>query len=99
MLKQSRVVLIILLTAGLAVGITAAPVYADNFKQYGSIKKLANAIDDGNFDDDSVNFKSLKSWSGYKKADGEIKDCIDDKHDLGNNLGDYEILKCVDKYN
>ena len=30
--------------------------------------------------------------------DDEVQDCIEEAEDLGGNLGDYEILECVDEY-
>lgn len=101
MLKQSNVVLIVFIAAGLIAAsslLTSVIASGSNFKKYGNINKLTNAIDNGNFDDDNINFGSLKSWSGYQNADDEIQDCIKDKNNLGNNLADYEILKCVDRY-
>lgn len=67
----------------------------DNFKKYSSIKKLSDAVDNGNFDDDNINYKSFKAWHGYQDASSKVQHCLDKKHSLGNNLGDYEIYDCV----
>jgi hypothetical protein len=34
----------------------------------------------------------------YQRADEEIRECIDDAEELGENLADYEVLECTDEY-
>ena len=49
-------------------------------------------------DDDSVDWSDFKNSEAFKAADDEVQDCIEEAEDLGGNLGDYEILECVDEY-
>ena len=49
-------------------------------------------------DDDSVDWSDFKNSEAFKTADDEIQECIEEAEDLGGNLGDYEILECVDEY-
>ena len=60
------------------------------------MKRLAKAIDNGNFDDDHIKLSSFKHTSAYKDADHDEKDCIKDAYENGQNLADYEILDCAD---
>ena len=65
---------------------------------YDDIKDLSKDIDDGEMDDDSVDWSDFKKSEAFKTADDEIQECIEEAEDLGGNLGDYEILECVDEY-
>jgi hypothetical protein len=48
-------------------------------------------------DDDGVDWSDFKKSQAFKTADDEIQECVE-AEDLGDNLGDYEILECVDEY-
>lgn len=102
---QSITVTIILLSAALTTATTYGTwllqnVSADkNIENYTSIKKLAKDIDNGNVDDDNVDWNDFKNSAAFKNADDDIQECISDAEHLGDNLGDYEILECVDEYN
>lgn len=77
----------------------AIPVWADkNPDDYDDIEDLSKDIDDGEVDDDSVDWNDFKKSAAFKSADDEIQECIEEAEELGNNLGDYEILECVDEY-
>ena len=75
------------------------PAWADkSAEDYDDIEDLSKDIDDGEMDDDSVDWSDFKKSEAFKTADDEIQECIEDAEDLGGNLGDYEILECVDEY-
>ena len=67
----------------------------DHIGKYHSLKSLANAIDDGKFDDNNINFGHFKHTGAWKDADHDERDCIKDAAHLGDNLADYEILDCA----
>ena len=102
---QSITVTIILLYAAVTIITTNGnallqSVLADkNIEDYTSIKKLAKDVDNGNVDDDNVDWNDFKNSAAFKNADDDIQKCISDAEHLGDNLGDYEILECVDEYN
>ena len=75
------------------------PTWADkSADDYDDIEDLSKDIDDGEMDDDSVDWSDFKNSEAFKAADDEVQDCIEEAEDLGGNLGDYEILECVDEY-
>jgi hypothetical protein len=49
-------------------------------------------------DDDSVDWSEFKKSQAFENADDEIQECVEEAESLGDNLGDYEILECVDEY-
>lgn len=67
----------------------------DHLGKYHSLKSLAKAIDNNNFDDDNIKLSSFKHSDAYKDADHDEKACIKDAYENGNNLADYEILHCA----
>ena len=103
-IMQSLTVTIILLSAALTIVTTDGTwllqnISADkNIEDYTSVKKLAKDIDNGNVDDDNVDWNDFKNSAAFKNADDDIQECINDAEHLGDNLGDYEILECVDEY-
>ena len=86
------------------IGIASGPSYilpalADKDPEdYSDIEDLSKDIDDGEMDDDSVDWSDFKKSQAFKSADDEIQECVEEAEDLGDNLGDYEILECVDEY-
>ena len=69
-----------------------------NVDEYSDIEDLSKDIDDGKVDDDNVDWGDFNDSQAFKTADDEIQECIEDDEHLGDNLGDYEILVCVDEY-
>ena len=69
-----------------------------NVEEYHDIEDLSKDIDDGEVDDDSVDWSDFKKSQAFKSADDEIQECVEEAEHLGDNLGDYEILECVDEY-
>jgi hypothetical protein len=69
-----------------------------NVEEYNDIEDLSKDIDDGEVDDDSVDWSDFKKSQAFKTADDEIQECVEEAEHLGDNLGDYEILECVDEY-
>jgi hypothetical protein len=94
------VLLVILSISGITSGnsITMSAWADKNVDKYGDIKDLSKDIDDGEVDDDNVDWSDFKDSQAFKTADDEIQECIEDAEHLGDNLGDYEILECVDEY-
>jgi hypothetical protein len=94
------VLLSILFISGIASGnslITST--WADkDVDEYDDIEDLSKDIDDGEVDDDSVDWSDFKNSQAFKSADDEIQECVEEAEHLGDNLGDYEILECVDEY-
>ena len=66
--------------------------------EYEDIEKFASDVDDGELDDDNIDFSDFKASLAYQRADHEIKECIDEAEELGENLADYEVLECTDEY-
>jgi inorganic pyrophosphatase/exopolyphosphatase len=66
-------------------------------EDYDDIEDLSKDIDDGDTDDNSVDWDDFKKSQAFKTADDEIQECVE-AEELGDNLGDYEILDCVDEY-
>jgi hypothetical protein len=91
---------LILAIIGIASGTSyILPALADKDPEdYGDIEDLSKDIDDGEMDDDSVDWNDFKKSQAFKTADDEIQECVEEAEDLGDNLGDYEILECVDEY-
>ena len=69
-----------------------------NVDEYDDIEDLSKDIDDGEVDDDSVDWGDFKKSKAFANADDEIQECVEEAEHLGDNLGDYEILECVDEY-
>lgn len=91
---------VLAVVATISVSSPVLPALADkDISDYKDIEDLAKDVDDGELDDDSVNWSDFKNSVAFKSADDEIQDCIKESEELGNNLGDYEILECVDEYN
>ena len=66
--------------------------------QYDDIEELSRDVDDGELDDDNIDYSDFKGSLAYQRADHEIKECIDEAEELGENLADYEVLECSDEY-
>lgn len=79
----------------LTVGVEAS---TNNFYKYGSIEHLSDAIDEGEFVDDSINWKKYKNWTHFELASEDLRDCIEHRYDLSNNLADYEIYNCYEEH-
>jgi hypothetical protein len=94
------VLLSILFISGIASGNSLImSAWADkDVDEYDDIEDLSKDIDDGEVDDDSVDWSDFKNSQAFKSADDEIQECVEEAEHLGDNLGDYEILECVDEY-
>jgi hypothetical protein len=72
------------------------PAFAQDVDDFDDIEELSEAIDDNEVDEDDI--EDFKDSDAYEGADDEIQECVDEAEELGDNLGDYEILECVDEY-
>jgi hypothetical protein len=66
--------------------------------EYDDVEDLARDVDDGELDDDNIDYSEFKASLAYQNADQEIQECIDEAEELGENLADYEVLECTDEY-
>ena len=66
--------------------------------EYVDVEELARDVDDGELDDDQIDYSDFKASLAYQKADHEIQECIDEAEEFGDNLADYEVLECTDEY-
>ena len=66
--------------------------------EYADVEELARDVDEGELDDDHIDYSEFKASVAYQKADAEIRECIDEAEELGENLADYEVLECTDEY-
>ena len=76
---------------------TAGKVYAKNaWDDDDTMKELVKDIDNGKYEDDSMNWKEFKNSKIFKQEDIETQECIKNRQDLSNNLADYEVLRCFE---
>ena len=66
--------------------------------EYVDVEEMARDVDDGELDDDHIDYSDFKASLAYQRADHEIQECIDEAEELGDNLADYEVLECTDEY-
>jgi hypothetical protein len=85
-------------TVSSLVTVTAVNASTNNFFKFGSIDDLADAIHEKRFQDDSINWDKYQEWFGFAHAESDVKKCIEHRHDLSNNLADYEIYNCYDEH-
>ena len=89
-------------TAGISLTATellpAARAQDKDADEYVDVEELARDVDDGELDDDQIDYSDFKASLAYQKADHEIQECIDEAEEFGDNLADYEVLECTDEY-
>jgi hypothetical protein len=99
MLESISLIVILAILGNTGSNSYVSPTWADkNADDYDDIEDLSKDIDDGEMDDDSVDWSDFKKSAAFKSADDEIQECVEEAEQLGDNLGDYEILECVDEY-
>ncbi len=71
-------------------------VYAEKniWKGYDTMQKLVKGIEHNGKNDDNMNWKKFQDTQLYQQEDKATKKCIKERADLGNNLADYEIVRC-----
>jgi len=83
--------------SGALIVATAGQVYAKNaWEDDDTMKELVKDIDNGKYEDDSMNWKEFKNSKIFKQEDIETQECIKNRQDLSNNLADYEVLRCFE---
>lgn len=60
-----------------------------------TICELAKAIDHMEVKGTVKDWSDFKDSTVYLGTTEKVQDCLDDRHDLGNSLADYEIQKCA----
>jgi 5-methylthioribose kinase len=68
-----------------------------DFTKFNNITALVKAIDDGEFDNNHINFAKFTNTTLFKTSDLSMQQCIRKAESLGDNLADYEILECKEK--
>jgi hypothetical protein len=68
-----------------------------DFTKFNNITALVKAKDDGEFDNDHINFPKFTNTTLFKNSDLSMQQCIRKAESLGDNLADYEILECKEK--
>ena len=66
---------------------------------YDDLNELIGNIKNGDVDIDEISLKAFKDSGAYQGADEETKDCIDLAGQIGDNLGDQEIVRCPEDTN
>jgi len=85
------------LISGTVIVATADQVYAKNiWDDDDTMEELVKDIDNGNDNDDSMNWHDFKNSKIFKQEDIETQKCIKNRQDLSNNLADYEVLRCFE---
>jgi hypothetical protein len=105
---QNRVASTLVLGIGLltAIGISnwnqlISNAFGDNerdLKKYKDVEHLYRAIDNNKFDDNNINWKDFKSTPIFENATHSMQKCITKAEHLGDNLADYEIYDCYERF-
>jgi hypothetical protein len=70
-----------------------------NPEDYDSLSELVKDIKNGVVDADDIPLNDLQNSGAYQGADQQTQDCIDLAGKIGNNLNDYEIVRCSEDPN
>lgn len=68
-------------------------------EKYDDLDKLVHDIKNHVVDDDTISLNNFKDSQAYQDADKDTQACIDLAGKIGNNLGDQEIVQCVEDAN
>jgi hypothetical protein len=61
-----------------------------------TMEELVEDIDDGEIQDDDMDWDEFKDSKVFKQEDIETQGCIENRQELSNNLADYEVLHCFE---
>lgn len=50
--------------------------------EYVDVEEMARDVDDGELDDDHIDYSDFKASLAYQRADHEIQECIDEQKNL-----------------
>ena len=88
---------LLLLMFGATIVVTGIQVYAKNiWNDDDTMEELVKDIDNGKDNDNSMNWHDFKNSKIFKQEDIETQECIKNRHELSNNLADYEVLRCFE---
>jgi len=71
----------------------------NNPEEYDSLSELVDDIKNGVVDTDEISLSNFQNSGAYQGADQETQDCIDLAGKIGDNLIDYEIVRCTEDAN
>ena len=71
----------------------------NNPEEYDSLSELVDDIKNGVVDTDKISLSNFQNSGAYQGADQETQDCIDLAGKIGDNLIDYEIVRCTEDAN
>ena len=71
----------------------------NNPEQYDDLNELIDDIKNGVVDTDEISLSAFKDSGAYQGADKNTQDCIDLAGKIGDNLIDYEIVRCFEDTN
>ncbi|HEX5920817.1 MAG TPA: hypothetical protein VFY55_03470 [Nitrososphaeraceae archaeon] len=71
----------------------------NNPEQYGSLGELVDDVKNGDIDTDEISLNDFQNSGAYQGADQATQDCIDLAGKIGDNLIDYEIVRCSEDPN
>jgi hypothetical protein len=80
-----------------SIQVSLAKTKTKDFTKFNNITALVKAIDDGEFDNNYINFAKFTNSTLFKTSDLSMQQCIRKAESLGDNLADYEILECKEK--
>ena len=70
-----------------------------NPEDYDSLGTLVHGVKNGAVDNDEISLNDFQNTGAYQGADEQTQDCIDLAAKIGNNLIDYEIVRCSEDQN
>ena len=71
----------------------------NNPEEYGDLNELVDDIKNSHVDSDNISLNAFKDSAAYQEADANTQDCIDLAGKIGDNLIDYEIVRCSEDTN
>ena len=69
------------------------------WEDYKTMGEMVKDIRNGDKDDDKVDYNKFKNSTVYKNAKEDVRNCIDLANKVGQELGDYEIVRCFENTN
>ncbi|HEX6379441.1 MAG TPA: hypothetical protein VFZ60_10235, partial [Nitrososphaeraceae archaeon] len=68
-------------------------------EQYDNLSELVDDIESHDIDIESISLSAFRDSRAYQGANKEVQDCIDLAGKIGDNLIDYEIVRCAEDAN
>jgi hypothetical protein len=77
----------------------SSSINTDNPENYDELNELVHDIKNGVVDTDEISLNTFKDSRAYQGANKNTQDCIDLAGKIGDNLIDYEIVRCSEDTN